>query len=132
MKIFGCYPIFLVSFLLFPFPVHAEGSPRDLDLALGAVSAAGDYKKFLGAYESAKCHVEIPTAEKISYNPGNHGDVEVILVVQKFTCPESFPGKARKPAVVFSVDLWRENTATVTPDSRFTYVQEVKLLKQAE
>jgi hypothetical protein len=113
-----------------PIAAYVEGSPRDMDLALGAVSANGDYKKFVRDYESVKCVAEIPTTEKISYSPGNHGDNEVILVVQKMTCPNEF-GRTNKPAIVFSVELWRANTATVTPGSRFTDVQEVKLLKLA-
>ena len=113
-----------------PIAAHAEGSPRDIDLALGAVSANGDYKKFVSDYEGVKCYSETPTAEKISYSPGNHGDSEVILVVQKMTCPKEY-GRTNKPAIVFYVELWRANTSTVTPESRFTDVQEVKFLKLA-
>jgi hypothetical protein len=38
-----------------PIAAHAEGSPRDIDLALGAISANGDYKKFVSDY--ARCQM---------------------------------------------------------------------------
>ena len=115
--------ILSVVLVFLPIAAHAEGSPRDLDLALGAVSANSDYKKFVNDFESVKCFAETPTVEKISYSPGNHGDNEVILVVQKMTCPKEY-GRANKPAIVFSVQLWRANNAGVTPDTRFTDVQD--------
>jgi hypothetical protein len=63
----------LTAVLVFlPIAAHAEGSPRDLDLALGAVSANGDYKKFVIGYEGVNCYSETPNVAKISYSPRNH------------------------------------------------------------